>query len=86
MTKEVKDAVMRCLMYNIDQENYGMFATRKYSWEDAHILKRNGVSISDSAVLVNDEIVYLIKRKYSSRKVDGMYKQLKPRLIPVNPA
>ena len=86
MTKEVKDAVMRCLMYNIDWENYGIFATRKFSWEDARVLKQNGISISDSAVLKDDEIIFLIERRYATRKVDGMYKQLKPRLIPVNPA
>lgn len=80
---KIKEAVMDSLMVSIDYDNHGLLSTRKLresSWDvlrscDVRIDRRNNV------VRVGGVEVWSIQRRFSARKVNLCYPELKPTLI-----
>lgn len=85
ITKEEKKAIQEMIMVQIDRCNYGMLSKRdiQYSW--LKILQNADITVNFNKRIVakNDIPVYEIKAKYASKKVNGMYKLLKPELIEI---
>lgn len=80
MEKLLRNAVMEQLLCAIDHGNYGMLSTRRVSLDTFHLLATNCIRIKGNKVLQNGIEVAKIERRYASRKVCGMYKELKPKV------
>ena len=88
MNKELVNAIKNVLKVRIDRGNYGMLSNAKNNLRDVQLLDRNNIDIyydrsfnGKSNVIVQDEkIIGIIHRKYSSKKVNGMYKELQPKI------
>jgi len=83
MNKQLKDAATRVLLAKIDRQNYGMFGNVKVSARDQMDLRNAGITSDDNYIYEHGAKVYKINRRYAAKKVDGMYKQLKPQLEPM---
>ena len=85
MDKKILDAVWDVLMGQVDSNNYGMMGTYKVKFSNVALLRKENISVSlDRAVVEkNGQAVYKIQRKYAAKKVNGMYSELKPKLIAV---
>ena len=83
MKPELKKAIMRTLQVQIDRNNYGMMSSSRPDWSDAATLNRAGIVIDSRAneIRQNGQPVAKIRRNYASRRVNLMYKELKPTLI-----
>lgn len=82
LTKEQRTVVMKILQNTVESGNYGMFAkTQEVSFREHHMLMDNGIRFKGDIITKNDKAIYLVKRRYSNTKRDGMYKELTPRLI-----
>lgn len=75
----LKQAIMTRLRIFIDHENKGLHSVCKSSFEVLEILYDNHISfdLKNNMVLRNKIPLYKITRRYSSRKTNGQYKQLK---------
>lgn len=80
MEKQLKKAVVEQLEYDIDRGNYGMFSTKRISYESFKLLARNRIQIYENKVFQDGVEVANIERRYSSRKTCGDYKELKPKV------
>lgn len=85
IAKEIKDAVLDVVMGRIDKNNYGMLSNYQVRPCNVFILHRSKIQITDKNYLP-DEILQdgvtigKIHHRYASRKVNGMYKTLKPKI------
>lgn len=85
ITKQIKDAVMDVVMMRIDHANYGMLSGYRMPYASANVLERNKIRIT-SRLCTTDEVVQdgnviaKITYRYATRKVNGMYKMLKPQI------
>lgn len=86
VTKEIKDAIQDVLNARIDSHNYGMLGNYRMSF-DSHKIVRNGKieiptdlygtkDIKQNGVKIG-EVIF----RYASKKVNGMYKLLKPKFV-----
>lgn len=82
--KEIRNAILDILKANIDRENYGILGKYRVNPQSYKILAKANIKISGNSVLENGKEIYHIQRKYSTKKRDGMYKQLVPSLVPVD--
>ena len=78
ITKEIKNAVMELLTVSIKNGNDGSFY--QISWKSARVLGQNGIKVKTYSVERNGEKIAEIKRRYSSRKSCGCYRELKPQI------
>ena len=86
ITKQIKDAVLDLLMSRIDRENYGMLSNYRMSRQSERILEQNGIRVTSKlcttdTVTLNGETVATVNYRYTARKINGMYKMLKPQII-----
>ena len=81
MKQEIKKAVLDVIMASIDKGNYAMLSTRKASYHSYKILATEKVQIKGNNIMQDGKLVGVIKRRYSSRKVQLMYKELKPCIV-----
>ena len=86
VTKEIKNAVQQVLAWRIDRANYGMLSTMRIPWESQHLLSVNHITITPN-MSMHDDIVHhgcvtigKVYYRYATRKRDGMYKMLKPKV------
>lgn len=91
MEKNLQKAIKNVLSVRVDSENYGMLSTKKNSHSDLRLLYENNIDIhfgyyskginGQKNVIVRDnKVIAKIEPRYSSRKVNGMYKQLQPKI------
>lgn len=81
MEKRILEALQRVIEVQTDSNNYGMLSTKKYRFDDIKILKNAGVNWSDgNTITQNGKPILKIDRRYAARKINGMYKELKPKL------
>ena len=78
--KEIKTAILEILKSRINRENNGIFVHNNNTFRHMQTLRNNNIIINDYTVTQNDVIIYKIKRQYASRKINGMYKELMPKL------
>ena len=78
--KKIKEAVMDKLKAQIAHGNDGMLSTYRSSEQSAIILRRFNVSIEKNTVMQNGEPLFAIHRRFSSRKMNGCYRELTPTL------
>lgn len=82
ITKELKNAVLDSVMHQIDRSNNGMLSRYKVSASNMLLLYKNNIRVSlDKCIVYNEEtneVIAKIKRKFSSRKTNLCYKELKP--------
>lgn len=83
MNKNIIQAIENLCLVAIDQANYGIFATKKQNPKDVRLLWENGfrVNYEDGEVTQNGNIIAKIEKRYSVKKINGMYKSLKPKII-----
>ena len=84
--KQIKNAIMDVLKARVDRENYGMMSRASASMKNIMLLADNNIDIDRNMRFVtkDGEKIFKIKRKYASKKVNGMYKELTPTLEPIN--
>lgn len=85
MTDEIKKAVIRTLEVRADHENYGCLSTKLHNAGDFRLLCDNHIRIEDDVVLENNFPVFEIRKQFSNRKHNGMYRTLTPKLISILP-
>lgn len=83
--KVIEEAIFASLWPTIDNENYGMMSGNRHRHptnREVNLLWGLGIWIrwNDSVVLMGDNILFKIHKRYANRKVNGMYKTLKPTL------
>lgn len=89
MNKELQRAIKEVLKARIDKENHGMMVTKKVSHQDLRLLFDNEIDIyhgynskgfngKNNVIVQRDKIIAIIKPRYASKKVNGMYKELTP--------
>ncbi len=78
MEREIRKAIMDVLMASIDKENYGMLSTRNASRCSYNILYTAKIRFEGNNIMQDGNLIGIIKRRYSSRRVHLMYKELKP--------
>lgn len=82
MTKQERETAFHIIQSHLDFENYGMTAPTRYrgTMRERMDFRESGwfVDWNHSVITLNDEVAYRIHKKYASRKVNGMYKCLKP--------
>lgn len=83
MNKNITQAIENLCMVAIDNKNYGIFATKKTTPKDVRLLWQNGIRVNyeDGEITQNGTIIAKIEKRYAARKVNGMYKQLKPKIV-----
>lgn len=83
-TRSEKETAMRLIMDRISYENDGMMKTSSsgVSMREHMDFVESGWNIeyNKNIITLNGENAYKIVRKYSSRRVNLQYKQLKPKL------
>lgn len=85
MEKKIKDAIMDVLMEQVDRGNNGMLGRYKVQFSNISLLRKENISVSLERgwVKQDDKVLYKVQRNFASRKVNGMYAELKPKLIAV---
>lgn len=86
MKKEVLKAIKNILKVKIDYSNYGMLSCERIDHADILTLERNGIVIYFerkyngvyNAIVKENEVIGVIKQRYATKKINGMYKQLQP--------
>lgn len=88
VTNEIKKAIKEILKVRVDRANHGMLSTLKASYGALKLLDNENIDVfygydkhfngSYNVVVKDDEIIAHIKPKHSSKKVNGMYKELQP--------
>lgn len=84
-TKQIEAAIIDSLMTMIDRSNYGMCSNRHTKDSSFKILDDEHIKIyrRENIVTKDGEPFYKINNRYATRKVNGMYKELKPVLVPI---
>lgn len=80
MNANIKAAILEVLKERIDRDNFGQLSRVTASPRAHNLLWENGIRIEGNTVTQNGKPVYRIIRNYAARKVNGMYKQLAPKL------
>ena len=85
MTQRQMQVAKAYIQSRIDRENYGMLRNTEphgISLRDEMEFKEAGWSLdwNHSAILLNGEPMYRIRKKYSTKKVNGSYKSLLPKI------
>lgn len=85
ITKDEKKAIQEMVMVQIDRCNYGMLSKKDISYNSLKTLRNADITVNfDKRIVVKNDIpIYEIKAKYAAKKVNGMYKLLKPKLIEI---
>lgn len=78
--KQIKEAVMDTLKARIAHPNDGMLATYKSSDQSFRTMMQHKVRIEGNQVTQNGEPLFAIHRRFSSRKTQGCYRELLPKL------
>ena len=78
--KQIKEAVMDTLKARIAHANDGMLATYKSSDQSFRTMMHHKVRIEDNQGTQNGEPLFAIHRRFSSRKTQGCYRELLPKL------
>lgn len=78
--KQIKEAVMDTLKARIAHANDGMLATYKSSDQSFRTMMQYKVRIEGNQVTQNGEPLFAIHRRFSSRKTQGCYRELLPKL------
>ena len=79
--KQIKEAVMDTLKARIAHANDGMLATYKSSDQSFRTMMQYKVRIEGNQVTQNGEPLFAIHRRFSSRKTQGCYRELLPKLV-----
>lgn len=80
MSPQIKRAIISKLKYQIDRSNYGMMSTVRPDWSAEQTLNREGYALKGDEVLCHGVVVARVHRRYASRRVNLMYKELVPTL------
>lgn len=75
--------ILNYLMYQIDRNNYGLLSTFKPDNQALKYIRDNNIQIKGNKVIKDGEPIYNIIRKYASKKINGMYKELSPELVSI---
>jgi hypothetical protein len=84
LTKLESDAVKRILASRADRRNNGMFSTVRAYPSDEFTLRNGRVVIDGSTILKNGLPILKIVTRYAARKTEGCYKELQPKLEPID--
>jgi hypothetical protein len=84
--KKLENAILDRLMESIDRDNNGMNARYKASWDSLAMLTREKITIRRDVVEKAGVPIYKIERRYSRRKINLHYPELKPRLVKIEAA
>lgn len=85
VTKQIKEAITDMVCYYIDNANYGMMSNYRLNRRNSDILEENGIAITRKLCATDEvrqdgKVIATITHRYASRKVNGMYKMLKPQI------
>lgn len=78
--KQIRDAIMDVLAERIAYNNDGMRSTIRATYSSINLLAKLKIKIAGNTVMRDDQIIYNIRRRYSAKKVQGCYRELKPTL------
>ena len=78
--KEIKEAVLDNLKMQITRSNDGMLAQYQCSNKSQNTLYANKIKFEGDTVTQNGEPLFAIQHRYSSRKIQGCYRELIPNL------
>ena len=83
MDKKTKDAIMDVLMGQIDSNNYGLVGRYKVQFSNISLLRKANITVSLSRGVVEKDgvAIFKVQRNYAAKKINGMYIELKPKLI-----
>lgn len=81
--KQIENAILDSLMESIDYRNNGMTARYRASWDSIATLSREKIRIRGDVVEKDGRPIYKIERRYSRKKINLCYPELKPRLIAI---
>ncbi len=76
--KELKEYIIKRLMARIHSDNTGDMFRPCTSFQQDMWAKENKLQINDYSVFLNGVKIYAIERRHAKRKVNLMYKELKP--------
>lgn len=85
MDKSIKTAIYDVLKMIVERRNYGMFAEHRPSNRNVLTLSENKITFDNDFVLQNGEPIFEIQHRFASRKIAGMYKELLPNLVSLDP-
>lgn len=83
--KEIRNAILDVLKERIDKNNYGLLSRYNANVNSKKLLNSEHIKIAGDSVLKDGKEIFRINRKYSTRKRDGLYKELVPTLESVVP-
>lgn len=78
--KQTRDAIMDVILERIAYSNDGMRSTVRATLSSTSLLAKLNIKIAGNAVTRDGQIIYNIRRRYSAKKVQGGYRELKPTL------
>lgn len=78
--KQIHDAIMDVLMERIAYSNYGMLSNVRATDYSLKILAQQKIKIAGNTITQDNSVIYNIRRRYSSKKVHGCHRELKPTL------
>lgn len=78
--KQIRDAIMDVLQKRIAYSNDGMRSTVRAAYSSISLLAKLNIKIAGNTVTRDGRIIYNIRRRYSAKKVQGCYRELKPTL------
>lgn len=86
MKKEILTAIKNNLKVKVDRANYGVMSREKLNDQQQLLLYREKIEIYFerryngvyNAIAQNGRIIGIIKQRYATKKINGMYKQLQP--------
>lgn len=84
--KKLENAILDRLMESIDRDNNGMLATHRASWDSLAMLTREKITIRRDVVEKDGVPIYRIERRFSHKKINLCYPELKPRLVKIETA
>ena len=84
MTKEIKGAIMDILKYWVNVRNYGHCSIHPDIRQEI-LLRDNKIRIDrkNDIITQNGKPILKIKRRFAARRVNLMYKELTPELLPI---
>lgn len=82
MEKELKNAIMDYLKSNMERENKGMMSSYRVNIKSTRTLWENNIKIdwNHNIILKNEKPYAKIIKRYATRKTDGCYKTLLPKI------
>lgn len=78
--KQIRSAIMDVLQERIAYSNDGMRSTIRAAYSSISLLAKLNIKIAGNTVTRDGQIIYNIRRRYSAKKVQGSYRELKPTL------